>query len=193
MALATSNWVTAVPFALEVHGHEFAELVPAADALAQLGDTAVGYPLMVQQSITTLMSWPRPVALAIVQGLLGDTSDQLPADRELTTIEDVLFEFFLKDLLAGLAGNVARPDPVPVAIRAGRNESCAGGNGMLLAQTLIVANFRLACALGEQRWQWLMPAKAMVELLNPSLCSPATKAVLCPNASKRQCKACRWT
>src|SRR4051794_15759394 len=77
--LARQNWTSALPFPLEVH-YDSAELVPAGEALANLSAQAVGYPVVCQQTVTTVLCWPRPVTLGLVLALLGEAPAQLPAD-----------------------------------------------------------------------------------------------------------------
>src|SRR4051794_41112477 len=95
---AAKAWARELPFALEPDLRDI-DVVRAADALHLLPDNSVGYKIAIAGSqLPTLLVLPRPLLLAIVQGLLGESCDKLPEDRDLTEVERSLVEYFLQTL-----------------------------------------------------------------------------------------------
>jgi flagellar motor switch protein FliM len=97
-ALATRIWQKQLPGELSVE-YRGCEALRAADALQALPDGVLGWRVLLHERLTTVMIWPRPLTLGVVAGLLGDLIAELPADRDMTAVEDSLFEFFLHEQL----------------------------------------------------------------------------------------------
>src|SRR5262245_23315324 len=76
-ALANRQWAKTLPFPLEI-SLGTVDRALAGSALASLPESSVGYPLVLGDAITTLLAWPRDLALALVMSLLGETQNQLP-------------------------------------------------------------------------------------------------------------------
>src|SRR5580693_1733769 len=86
-ALATRNWVKHLPFPAE-WTFQVSDSYRPQDSLARLPETALAYRLgLAGAKVTTLLAMPRPLALALASGLVGDCGTALPADRELTVVE----------------------------------------------------------------------------------------------------------
>src|SRR5206468_3600884 len=72
------------------------------DALEKLPDASVGYGVSFNApAANAMLALPRPFALAVVGGMLGDTEGGTPDDRELTAVEQDLCEFFAADVIVG--------------------------------------------------------------------------------------------
>src|SRR5579872_1938106 len=90
-ALATRNWSKHLPFPAE-WAFFSAETLRAQDGLAKLPETALAFRIgLAGGKVSTLLTMPRPLVLAITSGLVGDAGKALPADRDLTLVEESLF------------------------------------------------------------------------------------------------------
>jgi flagellar motor switch protein FliM len=72
------------------------EQVDPSEFLADLGEGFVGFRLLVgSDQFPSILVFPRPLLIALNGGFLGDIPEELPADRDLTMIEQSLVEHFL--------------------------------------------------------------------------------------------------
>jgi flagellar motor switch protein FliM len=72
------------------------EQVDPGDLLARLGDGSVGFRLLVgPEQFPSILIFPRPLLLALNSGFLGEIPTAMPADRDLTVVEQSLTEHFL--------------------------------------------------------------------------------------------------
>lgn len=163
-ALATRQWRKQLPGNIEV---QFArsDFERACDALAGIADGAVGFRVTLHERLPTLVVWPRPVMLGIVAALQGAAGTELPADRELTLIEDALFEFFLKDLLLPpfvetWSGRLPIHPVIGIREINPRWSRLFGSD-----ESLVVTRFRLKTPFGDHDWTWLLPKKGLLESL----------------------------
>lgn len=163
-ALATAKWAKQLPTppALEL-GPVRTEM--AVEALADLPDGIVGYPVRLHDGLTTLLTVPRPLVLALVAGLLGDASEEMPPDRDPTPLEDDLFLFFLREhLLPAFLETWSGKQPLrPILDR--REEHARFARVFSLEEKVVVATFRLRGSFGTTEWVWLWPGPAMQRLL----------------------------
>src|SRR5579862_9473546 len=97
-AMAPKKWIKVLPFELSMTCGPMDTLRPA-DALEQMADGPVVFRLTLPPGVPTLFAFPRQLALALVAGLLGDANGALPADRELTSVEESLLDYFFQDFL----------------------------------------------------------------------------------------------
>jgi flagellar motor switch protein FliM len=176
--LAAKAWQREVPFALEAQLAEL-DTFRWADALARVTDGQLGYRLPIAGNrLPSLLVLPRPLLLALVGGLLGETGEQLPEDRELTPVEQSLAEYFLQNLwvpffketwpaVVQVIWEWPQPEPNPQCSR------------IVPADTSVVV---FTCVLrgpfGEASCSWLFPKKGLAELLGaePSDAPPADGA-----------------
>lgn len=154
-----------LPFTLEV-SFQGMETATAAEVLGRLADDALGFRLPVAASgLSTLLVLPRPLALVLVRGALGDTASEPPADRELTAVEEPLVEYLVQRLLV-IALQETWPGLEPLPIRIGQIERTPrrvrlfGPN-----ESLIVSTFQVKGPFGEMTWQWLAGQKGLLEEL----------------------------
>jgi flagellar motor switch protein FliM len=174
-ALASKNWIKVLPFEFKLTCGPLETARPAS-ALAQLPDPAVAYKVALPLATSTLLAVPRPVVLAVVAGLLGDAGGALPADRELTAVEDSLWQYLLQDFLlpalketwqgtTPIALDLEQREPHPQWSRA------FVGGGNLVACTLAAQG-----PFGTQPCRWLAPIKGLLGLLGLTVRQPGEPA-----------------
>ena len=72
------------------------ELLDPGELFARLADGSVGFRLLIgAEQFPSLLVFPRPLLLALVGGFLGEIPETMPADRDLTVVEQSLTEHFL--------------------------------------------------------------------------------------------------
>lgn len=162
-ALAGRSWGRHFPFRVELKCGRI-DALRATDALERLPEGAVVYrfPVHTETNFTAL-ALPRPVALALAAGLLGESVEQLAADRELTAVEESLCEYLIQDFLLA-------------ALR----ETWTGRESLLIGATQKIANPRWArlfppsesvvrCALllggpfGDHECWWLLSLGGLLQ------------------------------
>jgi flagellar motor switch protein FliM len=137
-----------------------------ADGLEKLPDAVVGYGLAVGgEAVNGMVVLPRPLALALVGGLLGDAATELPRDRELTLVEQDLCDFFTAEVLVATLQETW-PAAEPVAFQLARRETHPRWTRIFPPDdNLIVLTLRLKGPFGEAEWYMLVPQKVLLELL----------------------------
>jgi len=183
-ALAARDWAKRLPFPLTVQVRELSAL-PAADALEKIPDNAFGGRLSEPRLGVSLLALPRPLLLALIAGLLGDAASALPADRDLTPVEEALWEYFVRTLW------------FPVL-----QQTWPGGEAFAPALEHQETNPRfarvfppgeavVACVLGfqgpfgEHEWYWLLSQRALSAQLAPTAAGPAATPVAARPARER--------
>jgi flagellar motor switch protein FliM len=175
-ALATRQWPKRLPFAAEWTFHA-SDTYRTVDGLARLAETAVAYRLgLAGGKVTTLVALPRPLVLAIAAGMVGDAGKALPADRELTVVEESLFEFFVKHyLLPPLHETWPGPDAARLELL--QSEPNPRWSRLFVADApLVMCTFLLAGPFGVEEWFWLLPREGLLLLLDQPEQSPASAA-----------------
>src|SRR5437867_2508683 len=76
--LAPAEWGRHLPFPVEL-ALTGLETANPEDSLGRRPDAAVGYRVSVRDALPTLLVFPRTLALALIAGMLGDASAELPA------------------------------------------------------------------------------------------------------------------
>lgn len=164
-ALAAKKAGRHLPYSVEVTLGGVEVLWPA-DGLAVLPDAAVGYGISINSDTpTTLLALPRTLALALIGGMLGDAGSGLPEDRELTTVEESLCQFFVQDVLvATLQETWPAAETIPFRLR--RNEPHPKWSRIFPPEeNTIVCAFTVRGPLGESGWLVLFPQKLLLEQL----------------------------
>lgn len=164
-ALAPKKWARHVPFGVQ-QSFQKVENLPAADALARLHETTLGFrtPLQADGGHDSLLALPRTLLLALVAGVLGDSPAELPADRELTPVEESLAEYLVQDPLVAtlqetwrgaetLAFAAPHPEPNPKWTRIFRP-----------ADAVVMSTFTLQGPFGQQEWHWLALQNDLLKL-----------------------------
>lgn len=160
-ALASSRWQKDLPQPVEILAGQLDSL-RARPAFRALPDDCVAYRVALQDQLVTVMTWPRPLVLAVIGTLLGDPLDGLPGDRELTPVDESLFEFFLRDFflpsfLESWNGEAAVRSDVSDRLREPRFAKIYTPEESLLSATLQVKG-----PFGESEWRWLFPKRGLL-------------------------------
>lgn len=163
-ALGPDRWVKHMPFRLEM-APQGLEIVRPGEGLGRLPEAAVGYRMTLgEEGLLTLLVFARPLALALVAGMLGDPVGELPADRELTVIEDSLCEYVVQGLLVPVLQE-AWPGREPLRLALEKKEPNPRRTRLFPPeQNVIVCTFGAQGPFGEQPWYWLLPQKGLLEL-----------------------------
>jgi flagellar motor switch protein FliM len=163
-ALALAAKVSAKEMAFPPEGKfRAADVVRPGEALRELPEGTTGYAIALGgDRLRTLLVLARPALLALVGGLLGEAAAELPADRELTAVDDSLADYLLQRLLLpafrqiwpgaeALAWGVPAKEPYPQASRMFVGDEPA-----------VRFAFALAGPFGDAEFTWLMPRKALL-------------------------------
>lgn len=163
--LAVKAWPREIPFAMEARVAEL-DTFRFTDALARLSDGQVGYRILIAGNrLPTLLVVPRPLLLALVGGLLGETGQRLPDDRELTPVEQSLAEYFLQNLWVPFFKETW-PATVQVIWEWPQLEPNPQCSRLLPADaSVVVFTCTMQGPFGEQTCSWLFPKKGLAELL----------------------------
>jgi flagellar motor switch protein FliM len=163
--LAGKAWAKEISGALEAHVRHI-EIVRCGEFLSRLDDAAAGYRItLAGNRLPTLLVLSRPMLLALVDGLLGQALESLPADRELTDVERPIAEYFLQTLWLTFFKDTW-PGPVPGIWefpQAERNLQCS----RLFApdELVVVFSCEIRGTFGVQECSWLFQRKGLAELL----------------------------
>jgi flagellar motor switch protein FliM len=170
-ALATRHWGKLLPFPAELRLAHL-DTSRAEQALGGLSDAMLGYPVTFKDSLPTLMIWPRPLALALVAALLCDGAGELPADRELTAVEENLFAYFLQDLFLP-SFKETWPTAEPVKVELGVRENHPRWSRLFQPQdSLAVATFAVQGPFGQETGMWMFLKKALSPQFLPGKLEP---------------------
>jgi flagellar motor switch protein FliM len=163
--LATEKAAHQLPFRIEMVLHDIGT-APPAEILSQLPDSALSYRLaFAPEPADMLFVWPRQLVLALVEGALGETPTDLPADRELTVVELSLCEYLMQNLCAAVLQETwTASTPLTLTVQE-REPSPRWTRLFVKAQQLVQCNFTLRGPFGEQDWQWLAPYQALHDRL----------------------------
>lgn len=153
-----------IPFPVEVQFHSVETARPE-EALGSLPDPAVGYYLRTGlESPVSLMVFTQQAGVALVCGMLGESPEELPPQRELTPVECSLFEYALQELVAGL--EEAWPGAEPQRLEIAWAESRPKRSREFRAdQNVVICRLGLVGPFGEQPWCWLWPQEELQEQL----------------------------
>lgn len=164
-ALAPKKWAKQVPFPVEMR-FQGLEVVRSAEGLAKLPDSAVGFRVAVpSENKSTLLSLPRPLLLSLVAGMLGETLAELPADRELTIVEDSLCEFLVQDLLLSTLRETW-PGQEQMQLGQPLKETHPRWTRIFLPdENIVICSLFCKGPFGEQAWNWLAPQQLLLRLL----------------------------
>jgi flagellar motor switch protein FliM len=160
-SMAPDKWSEHFPFPIELTVRALRTERPQ-EALAQLPESVVAYRAMLG-AMATLVVLPRPLVLALVAGILGDTVEKLPEDRELTSVEDSLCEFLFQQLFVAMLGE-SWPGAQPLTFGLGPRELLPRWTRMFaLEEKVLVTTFKLHGSFGEAEWRLISPQKALLE------------------------------
>ena len=162
-ALAVKKAVKHLPAALEVTFLGL-EVDRPADGLGILPDSAVGFAVSLNADQPGgLIALPRPLALALIGGMLGDAPAALPDDRDLTVVEQELAQFFVQDVLVGtLQETWPAAESIPFKMR--RREPHPKWSRVFPPDdNTVVCTFAVKGPFGDSGWHVLLSQKHLLE------------------------------
>lgn len=164
--LASEKGTRHLPFRVEMVLRGI-EIAPPLEVLSRLSDGLLGYRLaFVGEPADMLFVWPRPLALALVEGILGETPTALPEDRDLSVVELSLCEYLMQSLAAAVLQETWT-GRTPLGLTVGEREPSPRWTRLFVkAEQMLQCTFTLRGAFGEQDWYWLAPHKSLQELIN---------------------------
>ena len=164
--LASEKATRHLPFRVEMLLRGI-EIAPPIEALSRLSDGLIGYRLAFSgEPADMLFVWPRPLVLALVEGMLGETPAALPEDRELSTVELSLCEYLMQSLPAVVLQETWTGS-TSLGLTVGEREPSPRWTRLFVkAEQVLQCSFTLRGAFGEQDWYWLAPYKSLHELIN---------------------------
>ncbi len=175
--LAGQRWQQHLPYRVELALGDVEALAPD-EALGRLPEAVVGYRAALGGGEpSSLFALPRPLALTLVAGALGDESGAVAEDRELTPIEAPLFEYLMQEgLAAALTETWPGARPAPVSLR-GPDPSPRLTRLFAGLEVVFCCSFTLSGPMGLHEWHWLVPAAGpLAQLARPSAAAPAADA-----------------
>ena len=114
---------------------------------------------------TTLMVCPVPLAIALLNGLIGEPADALPDPRELTSVEMALYQQLLEHVADSFRKGWSG-DGAPAIRPQGRANLNDDELGLLQSEEpFLCFNFQVKGPFGEAVWAWLAPKTVLVELV----------------------------
>lgn len=171
-ALAAKKGARTLPFPVECR---FAglDVLDAAEALRQLPEPAVAHRVDIEPGgPATLFVLPRPLALALAGGALGDTAAQLPEDRELSVVEENLYSYLLQHLFLDALRETWTAGE-PIALKAGANEAHPRWSRLFAPrEPLAVCTYTLTGPFGARPVSWLLPRQGMLGRLFAAEATP---------------------
>lgn len=166
--LAADQWAKHLAFRTEATLQGL-EVVRSDTALGQLPYPAVAYRIVVSDAATpTLFVLPRPLALVLVAGLLGETSPALSDDRELTIVEESLAEYFLRHLLFPVLQDTWRGSAPPSFAVQSVEPNPRFARLFAPGSDVVVCTFVLRGPFGDQPCTWLVPQRNWLEPSEPA-------------------------
>lgn len=163
LALAARNWQKTLPFELALT-YAALDIARPGDALEQLPETIVTYRVTLDNGTTTLLCFPRLVVATIVAGLLGDVTGPPSEDRELSVVEESLWQYFLQDfLLQAMQETCTGIVPLTLTLEE-REANAQWSRAFQGSGNLVVCGFAAAGPFGNESCRWLVPIKAMLAL-----------------------------
>ena len=114
---------------------------------------------------TTLLVCPVPLAIALLNGLMGEVSDSLPDARDLTSVEAALYQ----QLLEHVADSIRKGwpgDKAPAVRPQGSADLSDNELGLLQSEeSYLCFYFQVTGSFGEAVWAWLTPKTVVVEMV----------------------------
>lgn len=164
-ALAIKKCGNLMPFAFEMSFLEL-DIFRCKDALHKLPETAAGFRIqVVDESLALLVSFPRPLALALVAGGVGEQVTALPEDRPLTTVEKSLLELLVRELLLDVLQETW-PSPEEIRLELGQFEPFPKWSRLFPPdENVVVCSLAFNGPFGQQNWHLLLPHQSSLEKL----------------------------
>jgi flagellar motor switch protein FliM len=168
-ALAAKKAGPQLPFTPEM-ALAAVEVLRPAEGLAKLPEAAAGYGLSLNSTAANgMIALPRPLALGLVGAMLGEVGAALPEDRDLTVVEQDLFQFFIGEVLVNtLQETWPAAESVPITLR-GREAHPRWTRIFPPDDNVVVCTFSLKGPFGDGEWYWLLSQKHLMEQVAQSM------------------------
>ncbi len=184
LALAARDWGKRLPFALTLHVREFAAL-PIADAQQMIPENAFGGRLSEPRLGVSLLALPRPLLLALIAGLVGDAGSAPPPDRDLTPVEEALWEYFVRTLWFPVLQQTWPSSEALTPTLEHKETHPRYARVFPPGESVVVCVFGFEGPFGEHEGYWLLSQRALVAQLAPTAPGPTTVPV--PARPVREC------
>jgi flagellar motor switch protein FliM len=162
--LAPQLWSKHLPCNVEL-SLESVEAWRASDALSQIPETAIGFRLAINaDQLKSLIILPRPFALALVGGAMGETVPE-GADRELTAVEDSLSEFLAHHLLVTVIQETWLGSEPIRANLSGRENNPRWTRLFPIDSNVVVLTIAVQGPFGKHSWMWVLSQNEIQVLL----------------------------
>jgi flagellar motor switch protein FliM len=140
---------------------------------ACLPETTLGLRVRIgEQRLVSLLVMPRTLAVALLDGLMGEAISGMPADAPLSPIEESLLSYLADTLLL-------RPlreswlGPKPLLLHAGHQEHNLRSSRLFPAtKAVFICPFRVTGPFGELDWYWLVPQGDWLNAIMPAPSRP---------------------
>jgi flagellar motor switch protein FliM len=169
-SVAPENWAQYVrsPLTLEHRGQDSMTMI---EARQRMPLTAVGYRFVFEdEGLVTMFVCARPLVLALIHDVLGESGSALPADRELTAVESSLSDLLFDDLAQAVTE--AWPEYPPAVCRnAGVEAKPQRTRLFRLGDKMVLSRFTLTGPFGSQDLFWFLPQQRIEEFI-AARCSP---------------------
>lgn len=139
---------------------QHADALTGEDEVAQVSHTIV----IGEEQAETDFHFPRPLLLALVGNVLGESNDSLPDDRKLTNVEESLSELLIQEIVEAM--NLSQPAVPPCVCRL---ESPANEDDDALPEEQgesVVLSFRVKGGFGESVAKWALSSKAVSDFVS---------------------------
>jgi flagellar motor switch protein FliM len=132
---------------------------------SQMPPTALGYRCVFEENgPTTMFVWPRPLVLALINDILGESVTALPDDREFTAVECSLGDLIFDSLAQAVTEAWPEPNPPPCRVL-GVEPKPQRTPLFRPADKVVLSRFKLAGSYGEHNFLWILPQQRMEEFL----------------------------
>jgi flagellar motor switch protein FliM len=164
---AVVPWEKLLLFPAKLESGRREEALPE-EWFACLPETTLGLRVRLgEKDIVSLVVLPRPLASALLDGMMGEAVSGLPADNPLSPMEESLLGHLTETLLLQPLRD-AWPGPKPLAIRSGRQELNLRTTRLFPAiEPIMVCTFRVTGPFGELDWCWLLPNGDWLQAIMP--------------------------
>lgn len=158
-------WSAQLPFPVTAEAGEMG-MLPATSVLNGIPDTTLRFRALQESTgAISILLVPRPLAIAVLSGLLGEEYKEEDVNRDLTSVEDdvvdlVAEQFFLEPLQLGW------PLQQKLVLQRPHREPMRSSPAYLPTEPLLVARFRVRGPFAEpQEWCWMMPRRGWLDSL----------------------------
>jgi flagellar motor switch protein FliM len=171
---AAAAWPKLLPYAATLAVGNV-EVVAAATGISALPDDATAIPLAAGDDGTSLLVLRRPLLLALLAGLVGESPAALPADRDPTELELSLVGYLARELfLDALERSWPAPAPPSFAPGAPAPPRLAWAAGP--ADLLLFATLDVSAPFGEHPVYLLVPREGLGDRLAAAEARPEPPA-----------------